>query len=116
VAWNEIPADQMVVDVGAETCSRIATDVKAAGTVVWNGPLGIYEIPDFARGTRQVAAALGASSAVSVVGGGDLAAALDQAGVADKITHVSTGGGATLEYLEGRELPGVAALEEKVAL
>jgi phosphoglycerate kinase len=116
VAWTEIPADQMVVDVGAETCARIAADCKAAGTVVWNGPLGIYEIEDFARGTRQVAEALGASSAVSVVGGGDLAAALDQAGVANKISHVSTGGGATLEYLEGKELPGVAALEEKVAL
>jgi phosphoglycerate kinase len=116
VAWTEIPADQMVVDVGPETCARIAADVKAAGTVVWNGPLGIYEIEDFARGTRQVAEALGASAATSVVGGGDLAAALEQAGVADKISFVSTGGGATLEYLEGKELPGVAALEEKVAL
>ncbi|MGO8687931.1 MAG: phosphoglycerate kinase [Candidatus Dormibacteria bacterium] len=116
VAWTEIPADQMVVDVGAETCARIAADCRAAGTVVWNGPLGIYEIEDFARGTRQVAEALGASSAVSVVGGGDLAAALDQAGVVDKISHVSTGGGATLEYLEGKELPGVAALDERVAL
>jgi phosphoglycerate kinase len=116
VAWTEIPADQMVVDVGNETCSRIAEDCKTAGTVVWNGPLGIYEIEDFARGTRRVAEALGASTATSVVGGGDLAAALDQAGVADRISHVSTGGGATLEFLEGKELPGVAALEEKVAL
>jgi phosphoglycerate kinase len=116
VVWTEIPADQMVVDVGSETCSRIAEDCKTAGTVVWNGPLGIYEIEDFARGTRRVAEALGASGATSVVGGGDLAAALDQAGVVDSISHVSTGGGATLEFLEGKELPGVAALEEKVAL
>jgi len=116
VAWTAIPADQMVVDAGPETCEQIAEDCRTAGTVVWNGPLGIYEIQDFARGTRRVAEALGASSATSVVGGGDLAAALDQAGVADKISHVSTGGGATLEYLEGKELPGVAALQEKVAL
>jgi phosphoglycerate kinase len=116
VAWTAIPADQMVVDAGPETCEQIAEDCRTAGTVVWNGPLGIYEIEDFARGTRRVAEALAASSATSVVGGGDLAAALDQAGVADKISHVSTGGGATLEYLEGKELPGVAALQEKVAL
>jgi len=116
VAWTAIPADQMVVDAGPETCEQIAEDCRTAGTVVWNGPLGIYEIQDFARGTRRVAEALGASSATSVVGGGDLAAALDQAGVADRISHVSTGGGATLEYLEGKELPGVAALQEKVAL
>ena len=116
VAWTAIPADQMVVDAGPETCEQIAEDCRTAGTVVWNGPLGIYEIEDFARGTRRVAEALGASSATSVVGGGDLAAALDQAGVVDKISHVSTGGGATLEYLEGKELPGVAALQEKVAL
>jgi len=116
VAATAIPADQMVVDVGSETCALIAEDCRTAGTVVWNGPLGIYEIEEFARGTRRVAEALGESSATSVVGGGDLAAALEQAGVAGKISHISTGGGATLEYLEGKELPGVAALEEKVAL
>ncbi|MGA8015973.1 MAG: phosphoglycerate kinase [Candidatus Dormiibacterota bacterium] len=111
-----IPAELMVVDVGPETTRLIGESCAAAGTVVWNGPLGIYEIEDFARGTRQVAEALGRSGATSVVGGGDLAAALEQAGVADRISHISTGGGATLEFLEGRELPGVAALEEKVAL
>ncbi len=116
VAWTEIPDDLMVVDAGPETCRLIAETCKGAGTVVWNGPLGIYEIPDFARGTREVAEALGRSQATSVVGGGDLAAALDAAGVAESITHISTGGGATLEFLEGRELPGVAALEEKVRL
>jgi phosphoglycerate kinase len=116
VAWTEIPDDEMVVDVGSETCRLIAAACQGAGTVVWNGPLGIFEIPDFARGTREVAEALGRSPATSVVGGGDLAAALAAAGVTESITHISTGGGATLEFLEGRELPGVAALEEKVRL
>lgn len=116
VPATAIPADRMVVDVGPETCKLIAGACEAAGTVVWNGPLGIYEVEEFSRGTRQVAEALGRSRATSVVGGGDLAAALEQAGVADSISHISTGGGATLEYLEGKELPGVAALEEKVAL
>jgi phosphoglycerate kinase len=116
VEATAIPATMMVVDVGPVTIAQIGEACASAGTVVWNGPLGIYEIEDFARGTRGVAEALGRSPATSVVGGGDLAAALEQAGVADRISHISTGGGATLEYLEGRELPGIAALEEKVAL
>ncbi|TMB92761.1 MAG: phosphoglycerate kinase [Chloroflexi bacterium] len=115
VAASAIPADRMVVDVGPRTCDRIAADCAAAGTVVWNGPLGIYEIPAFAAGTRRVAEALARSSADSVVGGGDLAAALEAAGVADKIGHISTGGGATIEFLEGKTLPGVAALREREA-
>ena len=115
VSWKEIPVDRMVVDVGPETCTQIAASCMSAGTVIWNGPLGIYEIPEFARGTRTVADALGRSDATSIVGGGDLAAALDDAGVAGDVTFVSTGGGATLEFLEGRELPGVAALRKKVA-
>ena len=115
VAASAIPADRMVVDVGPRTCDRIAADCAAAGTVVWNGPLGIYEIPAFAAGTRRVAEALARSSADSVVGGGDLAAALAAAGVADKIGHISTGGGATIEFLEGKTLPGVAALREREA-
>jgi len=115
VASDAIPALEMVVDVGPQTVDRIALDVQRAGTVVWNGPLGIYEIPDFARGTRGVAEALGRSGAVSIVGGGDLVAALDDAGVVDRISHISTGGGATIEFLEGRTLPGVAALRDRVA-
>lgn len=115
VAWKAIPPDRAAVDVGADTVAQIAESIAGAGTVVWNGPLGIYEIDDFARGTRAVAEALAASDAVSIVGGGDLAAALDSLGVAGRITHVSTGGGATLEFLEGRTLPGVAALLDRAS-
>ncbi|MFN2450729.1 MAG: triose-phosphate isomerase [Candidatus Dormibacteria bacterium] len=115
VSWKEIPADQTVVDIGPDTVIGIARSCHDAATVVWNGPLGIYEVPGFARGTRAVAETVAAASAVTVVGGGDLAAALDQAGVTDRISHVSTGGGATLEFLEGRTLPGVAALLDRGA-
>jgi phosphoglycerate kinase len=115
VAWKQIPADQAVVDIGPDTVRAIAADCASAGTVVWNGPLGIYEIDAYAQGTRQVAQALASSECVSVVGGGDLAAALDAAGLAGRITHVSTGGGATLEFLEGRLLPGVAVLSDREA-
>ena len=113
VAWKSIPADRMVVDVGPDTVAQIAATCRDAGTVVWNGPLGIYEVDAFAEGTRGVAQALAESEATTVVGGGDLAAALKQLGIAGRITHVSTGGGATLEFLEGRVLPGVAVLRER---
>jgi phosphoglycerate kinase len=113
VAWKAIPADRMAVDVGPDTVQQMAESCAGAGTIVWNGPLGIYEIDDFARGTRAVAEAVASSRATSIIGGGDLAAALDTLGVADRITHVSTGGGATLEFLEGRTLPGVAALLDR---
>jgi phosphoglycerate kinase len=113
VSWKAIPADRMVVDVGPDTVAQIVSSCRSAGTVVWNGPLGIYEVEAFAEGTRGVAQALAESSAETVVGGGDLAAALQQLGIADRITHVSTGGGATLEFLEGRVLPGVAVLRER---
>lgn len=112
VSWKEIAPDKAVVDIGADTVAAIAADCQVAATVVWNGPLGIYEVADFARGTRDVAQAIARSHATSVVGGGDLAAALDAAGVTDRITFISTGGGATLELLEGRILPGVAVLAE----
>ena len=115
VAWKVIPADRMVVDVGPDTVAQIAASCRDAGTVVWNGPLGIYEVEEFAEGTRRVAQAVADSDAQTVVGGGDLAAALQQLGVADRITHISTGGGATLEFLEGRVLPGVAVLRERGA-
>jgi 3-phosphoglycerate kinase len=115
VAWKAIPDGWMVVDAGPDTVARIAADCAGAGTVIWNGPLGIYEIPAFAQGTREVARALAASGATTVIGGGDLAAAVQDAGVADKIGFISTGGGATIEFLEGRTLPGVAALRDREA-
>lgn len=116
VGADAIPEDQMVVDVGPATCERIGRDAAAAGTVVWNGPLGIYEVDAFAQGTRAVARAVAESPAMTVIGGGDLAAAVEDAGVADNIDHISTGGGATIEFLEGRVLPGVAALRDREAV
>jgi phosphoglycerate kinase len=113
VAWKAIPDGWMVVDAGPDTVAQIAADCTTAGTIIWNGPLGIYEIPAFATGTRDVARAVAASKATTVIGGGDLAAAVRDAGVADKIGFISTGGGATIEFLEGRTLPGVAALRDR---
>jgi phosphoglycerate kinase len=113
VAWDAIPAEGMVVDIGPETVATITASFAGAGTVLWNGPLGIYEIEAFARGTRDVARALGDSPAFSIVGGGDLDAAVEDAGVGDNIDFISTGGGATLQFLEGRTLPGVAALRDR---
>lgn len=107
---EEIPPAEMILDVGPETVKRWGELVRSAGTIVWNGPLGLYEKPLFAGGTRQVAAAIAASSAVSVTGGGDLQAALKGAGLEHGFTHVSTGGGATLTFLEGQELPGISVL------
>ncbi|HEX4580228.1 MAG TPA: phosphoglycerate kinase [Candidatus Dormibacteraeota bacterium] len=116
VAWNAIPDDRMVVDVGPRSVAAITASFTDAGTVVWNGPLGVYEVDAFARGTREVARALGDSPAFSVIGGGDVGAAVADAGVADMIDFISTGGGATLEFLEGKELPGVAALRDREAV
>ena len=113
VAWDEIPADRMVVDVGPLTVAAMAASFAEAGTVIWIGPLGIYEIEAFALGTRAVARALGDSAAYSIVGGGDLDAAVDAAGVSDRIDFISTGGGATLEFLELGRLPGVDALRDR---
>jgi phosphoglycerate kinase len=113
VAWNGIPHDRAVVDIGPQTVAAITASFAAAGTVIWNGPLGIYEVEAFARGTREVARALGESAAFSIVGGGDLDAAVEDAGVSDNIDFISTGGGATLAFLEGRTLPGVAALRDR---
>ena len=109
----KIPADMMGMDIGPETSEAFCSAVKGAGTIVWNGPMGVFEFPAFANGTKAMARALAESGAVTIIGGGDSAAAAEQLGFADKITHISTGGGASLEFLEGRELPGVACLLNK---
>jgi phosphoglycerate kinase len=108
---REIPDGWMGVDIGPETAERYAEALGAARTVFWNGPMGIFETPDFARGTEQVARAAAESDAITVVGGGDSLAAIHQLGIGDGFDHLSTGGGASLEYVQGLELPGVAALE-----
>ena len=108
-----IPADMEGMDIGEKTRELFADAVKAAKTVVWNGPMGVFENPVLAKGTIAVAEALAQSSAITIVGGGDSAAACEQLGFADKITHISTGGGASLEFLEGLELPGIACLQDK---
>ena len=113
VAADAIPADQQGLDIGEKTRALFAEAVKSAKTVVWNGPMGVFENPTLAKGTIAVAQALADSEAITIVGGGDSAAACEQLGFADKITHISTGGGASLEFLEGKELPGIACLLDK---
>jgi phosphoglycerate kinase len=103
----------MIVDAGPATVRRFAERLQDAGTVIWNGPVGVFEVPEFSEGTRAVGEAVAASGAFSLVGGGDTAAAVEALGLAGRFSHVSTGGGATLEYMEGRELPGVAVLRDQ---
>ena len=110
---DKIPDGWMGMDIGEKAVREYARAIKGAGTVVWNGPMGVFEMPDFARGTKAIAKAVAESGAISIIGGGDSAAAVEQLGYADKMTHISTGGGASLEFLEGLELPGIAALNDK---
>jgi len=113
VPVKEIPADWEGADIGPTTVKAITAILQGAKTVIWNGPAGIFEFDKFAEGTKGVAQALADSGATTIVGGGDSAAAVEKFGYADKMTHISTGGGASLEFLEGKELPGVAALQDK---
>ncbi len=113
VPSDEIPDGWMGLDIGPKTVELFTGAIKGAGTVVWNGPMGVSEWKNFANGTEKVAEAVAQSGAISIIGGGDSAAAVEKLGYADKMTHISTGGGASLEFLEGKELPGIAALNDK---
>jgi phosphoglycerate kinase len=112
-ANNNFPDNQMGLDVGPQTINSYAEQIATAATVLWNGPMGVFEFPAFATGTFKIAAAVAESKALSIIGGGDSVAAVNQAGLNEKMTHISTGGGASLEFLEGKVLPGVAALTDK---
>jgi phosphoglycerate kinase len=113
VASDAIPEGWMGMDIGPATVDAYRGVILGAGTIMWNGPMGVFEFPRFAEGTHAVAQAMVDSTAVTIVGGGDSAAAVEQFGLADRMTHVSTGGGASLEFMEGRELPGVAVLADR---
>ena len=113
VSVDQIPVDKMALDIGPETVEIIKDALAGAKTVIWNGPAGVFELEKFATGTFEIANILANSDAITIIGGGDSAAAVEKAGLSDKITHVSTGGGASLELLEGKELPGISCIEDK---
>ena len=113
VAWTEIPDEWEGYDIGEKTIEMFKEELKTAKTVVWNGPLGLFEFDQFAVGTNEIAKALAEIDATTIIGGGDSAAAVEKAGLADKMTHISTGGGASLEFLEGKKLPGIECLQDK---
>ena len=110
---DKLPADKEGADIGPKTIALYSEAVKSAKTVVWNGPMGVFENPVLANGTKEVAKALSLTDATTIIGGGDSAAAVNQLGYADKMSHISTGGGASLEFLEGKKLPGVYAADDK---
>jgi phosphoglycerate kinase len=115
VAAAEVRPDDMILDIGPRTAQALAEMLKKAGTIVWNGPVGVFELDQFAAGTRTVALAIAESKAYSIAGGGDTLAAIAKFGIADRISYISTGGGAFLEFLEGRRLPAVEVLEQRAA-
>ena len=110
---GSIPPGWRILDIGPKSIEKFNNVVSSAGTVVWNGPMGVFEMPNFATGTFAMAKAVADSDAVSIIGGGDSASAINKSGLADKISHISTGGGASLEMLEGIQLPGLTALQDK---